>query len=133
MFCLDFATAMLANVVHSKWCQISLVNKPEMVVYIMDNLLKFIREPMEVSVLMHLLITLSYLCKDKFKKQMEEVNIMKRIHEFTILYENNFNRDGDAAEMDKRTVLDLCSHMFHSKEEDHDTEERIREYENGQG
>ena len=75
---------------------------------------------------MHLLITLSYLCKDKFKKHMEEVNIMKRIHEFTILYENNFNRDGDAAEMDKRTVLDLCSHMFHSKEEDHDTEERIR-------
>jgi hypothetical protein len=21
MFCLDFATAMLANVVHSRWCQ----------------------------------------------------------------------------------------------------------------
>jgi len=28
MFCLDFATAMLANVVHSKWCQISLSTKP---------------------------------------------------------------------------------------------------------
>ncbi len=33
--------------------------------------------------------------------------------------------------MDKRTVLDLCNHMFHSKdskEELYDTEERIREY-----
>lgn len=32
--------------------------------------------------------------------------------------------------MDKRTVLDLCNHMFHNKEEHVDTEDRIREYEN---
>ncbi len=43
MFCLDFATAMLANVVHSKWCQISLSTKPEVTIQIMDNLLRFIR------------------------------------------------------------------------------------------
>ena len=24
MFCLDFSTAMLANIIHSKWCQIYL-------------------------------------------------------------------------------------------------------------
>lgn len=71
MFCLDFATAMLANIIHSKWCQIKLCEKPDQAVYIMDSILKFIRHPMEVSVLMHLLITLSYLCKPKFKKQME--------------------------------------------------------------
>ena len=36
--------------------------------------------------------------------------------------------------MDKKTVLDLCSHMFHGKDDaDQDTEERIREYENEQG
>lgn len=70
MFCLDFATAMLANVIHSKWCQINLANKPDQTINLMDSILKFIREPMEVSVLMHLLITLSYLCRDKFKKQM---------------------------------------------------------------
>jgi hypothetical protein len=35
--------------------------------------------------------------------------------------------------MDKRTVLDLCAHMFHGKEEEFDTEDRIREYENEQG
>ena len=80
MFCLDFATAMLANVIHSKWCQINLANKPEQTTGLMDSILKFIKEPMEVSVLMHLLITLSYLCRDKFKKQMEEVNMVKRIN-----------------------------------------------------
>jgi len=30
--------------------------------------------------------------------------------------------------MDKRTVIDLCNHMFHAKEEVYDTEDRIREY-----
>lgn len=30
--------------------------------------------------------------------------------------------------MDKRTVIDLCNHMFHNKEDIYDTEDRIREY-----
>ena len=58
----------------------------------MDSILKFIKHPMEVSVLMHLLITLSYLCKAKFKKQMDEVNLVKRINEFVDYYETNFNK-----------------------------------------
>ena len=70
MFCMDFSTAMLANIIHSKWCHVKLAEKPDQAVYIMDSILKFIKHPMEVSVLMHLLITLSYLCKPKFKKQM---------------------------------------------------------------
>jgi hypothetical protein len=70
MFCLDFSTAMLANIIHSKWCQVKLYEKPDQTNYIMDSILKFLKHPMEVSVLMHLLITLSYLCKPKFKKQM---------------------------------------------------------------
>ena len=66
MFCLDFATAMLANVVHSRSCQSLLERKPELVNTMIENILKIIREPpekIEVSVLMHLLITLSYLCR----------------------------------------------------------------------
>jgi hypothetical protein len=140
MFCLDFATAMLANVVHSKTCQTLLEKKPDLVVAIIDNILKIIKEPpekIEVSVLMHLLITLSYLCRDRFKRQLEETHIQRRISEFVDFYENTNKEgkitiysEGEAAEMDKRTVLDLCNHMFHGKEEDFDTEERIREYEN---
>ena len=49
-----------------------------------------------------------------------------------------------AHEIDKKTVLDLCAHMFHPKDQSHDVsgtmeyneikqEERIRELENAQG
>jgi len=49
-----------------------------------------------------------------------------------------------AQEIDKKTVLDLCAHMFHPKDQSHDVsgtmeyneikqEERIRELENAQG
>lgn len=83
---------MLANIIHSKWCQIKLTESPEQTVQIMDTILKFIKHPMEVSVLMHLLITLSYMCKPKFKKQMDEANLVKRINEFVDYYENNFSK-----------------------------------------
>jgi hypothetical protein len=43
MFCLDFATAMLANVVHTKTCQNLLEKKPELVVSVIDNILKIIK------------------------------------------------------------------------------------------
>lgn len=52
--------------------------------------------------------------------------------------------DTDNSEIDKKTVLDLCAHMFHPKDQSHDVsgtmeynemkqEERIREFENAQG
>ena len=52
--------------------------------------------------------------------------------------------ENEAAEIDKKTVLDLCAHMFHPKEttlensetmelNELKTEDRIREYENEQG
>lgn len=31
---------------------------------------------------------------------------------------NNTIVDSDAAEIDRKTVLDLCAHMFHMKDED---------------
>jgi len=52
--------------------------------------------------------------------------------------------ENEAVEIDKKTVLDLCAHMFHPKDATTDnsetmelnelkTEDRIREYENEQG
>jgi hypothetical protein len=52
--------------------------------------------------------------------------------------------ENEAAEIDKKTVLDLCAHMFHPKDTTTEnsetmemnelkTEDRIREYENEQG
>jgi hypothetical protein len=96
MFCLDFATAMLANMVHSRTCQASLEKRPEVVVQIIDTILKIIKEPpekIEVSVLMHLLITVSYLCRERFRKQLDETHLQRRIAEFVDFYENT-NKEG---------------------------------------
>jgi hypothetical protein len=56
-----------------------------MVTFIIESVLKVIKEPpekVEVSVLMHLLITLSYLCRDKFRRQLEETHLERKIREF---------------------------------------------------
>jgi hypothetical protein len=83
---------------------------------------------------------------------MEECNFVDRISEFVEFY-SQINTAGiirvvivenEAAEIDKKTVLDLCAHMFHPKDTSLDnsetlelnelkTEDRIREYENEQG
>lgn len=103
MFCLDFATAMLANMVHSRTCQTNLEKKPDVVVLIIDTILKIIKEPpekIEVSVLMHLLITVSYLCRDRFKKQLDETHLQRRIAEFVDFYENT-NKEGIGCNMQR--------------------------------
>jgi hypothetical protein len=33
--------------------------------------------------------------------------------------------DNEAAEIDKKTVLDLCAHMFHSREQNDDNSENL--------
>jgi len=54
------------------------------------------------------------------------------------------NIDNESAEIDKRTVLDLCAHMFHPRDATMDMseameindmkyEDRIKEFENEQG
>lgn len=47
MFCLDFATAMLANVVHSRTCQEALAPQPKVVTGIIRDILRIINEPPE--------------------------------------------------------------------------------------
>lgn len=75
---------------------------------------------------------------------MEYCNFVERISEFVEEYSQINTADNEAAEIDKKTVLDLCAHMFHPKDSSHDhsensdgyelkTEDRIKEYENEQG
>jgi hypothetical protein len=75
---------------------------------------------------MHLLIGLSYLSKDNFSRQIEECGFVDKISEFVEFYsqikttgtlfpQNLPNLDNEALEIDKKTVLDLCAHMFHPR------------------
>jgi len=110
-----------------------------------------IKENIATSVLMHVLICLSYLSKEKFSAIKEECKFYDRITEFVEYYSNIraskisfYNLDNESAEIDKRTVLDLCAHMFHPRDATMDIseameindmkyEDRIKEFENEQG
>lgn len=79
------------------------------------------RQDIQVSVLMHILICLSYLSKEElFKTQKENCNFVERISDFVEYYSQINTAENEAAEIDKRTVLDLCAHMFHPKDIDLD-------------
>ena len=82
----------------------------------MVKLLKTLKESIPTSVLMHLLICLSYLNKEKFSKQAEECGFADSISEFVEYYSKIQVIDNENGEIDKRTVLDLCAHMFHPKD-----------------
>jgi len=144
VFCLDFASAMLANIIHTPSTIQYLEQNPTLTTQIMESLLRLIRENIPVSVLMHLLIALSYLSKENFSQQIEECQFVDRISEFVESYSQINTAENEAIEIDKKTVLDLCAHMFHPKDTTLDNsetmelnelkvEDRIREYENEQG
>jgi hypothetical protein len=52
----------------------------------MERLLLLIREQIQTSVLMHLLICLSYLSKERFSVQVEECQFVDKISDFVEYY-----------------------------------------------
>jgi hypothetical protein len=52
----------------------------------MESLLKIMRENIPVSVLMHILICLSYLSNDNLSKLMEQTNFVEKISDFVEYY-----------------------------------------------
>lgn len=144
VFCLDFSSALLANIMHSPHTTSFLENNPDIARRVLENMLNLIRSNVPVSVLMHILISISYFSKDNFAKLLEELRFVDRISKFVEKYSQINTTDNEALEIDKKTVLDLCAHMFHPKDVslDHSesmdgmdlrSEDRIREYENEQG
>ena len=101
---------------------------------------------MPTSTLMHILICLSYLNKEAFAVHVErECRFPTLIEEFVTKYSAKLVVDNENEEIDKRTVLDLCAHMFHPKDfsgndlsqsldyNDMRPDDKIREFENEQG
>ena len=143
IFCLDFASALLANILHSNITLEYLENNISVCKNLTETFLSMIKENIPTSVLMHILICLSYLSKDRFTAIKEECKFYDRITEF-VEYYSNIRANNESAEIDKRTVLDLCAHMCHPKDTTMDMseameindmkyEDRIKEFENEQG
>ncbi len=70
IFSLDFATALLANILHAPSTQEHLVKVagPQYTKQVLSKLLKMLKDKIPTSVLMHLLICLSYLKKERFRE-----------------------------------------------------------------
>lgn len=161
IFSLDFASALLANILHAPSTQEHLVKVagPSYTKFILTKLLRMLRDKIPCSVLMHLLICLSYLKKERFREVGEDAKFEEMIQSFVEYYSRLpaiAGPDGNTenGEIDKRTVLDLCAHMFHPKENngqgnpddisntsagggleynDMRADDKIREFENEQG
>ena len=119
-FALDFGTALLANILHAQSTATSLLESQNraLLVSTTQQLLQLINEPsMPTSTLMHILICLSYLNKDQFTPIAEqECRFSTLIEDFVTEYSKKPVVDNENDEIDKRTVLDLCAHMFHPKD-----------------
>ena len=119
---------------------------------IIVRLLNLLKERIASSVLVHILICLSYLSKERFTQVLDESMFVDKISDFVEWFsiKNPNNAAHDAKDsindtgisvVDKKTVLDLCAHIFHPKESAHDIsgtmeynehkqEEKIKEFEN---
>ena len=71
IFSLDFSSALLANILHSNSTLEMLVQEPDKTKEIMMTLLHLLKENVPSTVLMHILICLSYLSKERFNDQIE--------------------------------------------------------------
>jgi len=165
IFSLDFSSALLANILHAQSTITTLA--PLTVTGILNRILGMLQVPhpqLPTSVLMHLLICLSYLKRDRFQQSLEQCQFIDRIADFVETYSARpavraADGSSENGEIDKRTVLDLCAHMFHPKEHggahgganseepvqyssasnagleynDMRAEDKIREFENEQG
>lgn len=110
----------------------------------MERLLSLIRAKIPTSVLMHILISLSYLSKERFSSLVEQCKFVDKIGEFVEFFSHSNVSENENDEIDKRTVLDLCAHMFQPKDvlgdssqsmeyNDMKFEDKIKEFENEQG
>jgi hypothetical protein len=144
IFSLDFSSALMANMLHAASTHEYLTKNPNVTKNLMIKLLGLLKAKIPTSVLMHLLICLSYLNKEKFQVQAEQCGFADLISEFVEYYSKIPVIENENGEIDKRTVLDLCAHMFHPKDVSNDLsqtleyndmkpDDKIREFENEQG
>jgi hypothetical protein len=88
IFSLDFASALLANFLHSYTTLDYLEKQPRQTKEIMNSLLSMLKDAatIQTSVLMHILICLSYLSKERFSQALDETHFVDKISDFVELY-----------------------------------------------
>ena len=125
-FCMNYGSALLANILGYKETIDFLFDNLSFYKNITETLLGLIKEKgNNTQVLMHYLMCLNFLSIDKFKMIKEEINFDEQIKTF----ENEYKNDKENYDVNKKTVLNLSFLFFHSekgKELKKDINENIR-------
>ncbi len=110
-FCVDFSSALLANIIRSKTTLAFLENNNSVCRNLMETFLSMIREKSSQTLLKHFIICLGYLDEQRFDKVKEECRFHKRIDEF---YEQFYKMEtnNEEEEILKHKILDLCKYIF---------------------
>lgn len=116
-FCLDFGSALLANMVNCGYGLVYLECRQEETLQLMQSCLDIIAtENIESCVVIHLLIVLSSLSNEKlFSHQLEQTQFSDRVSEFVENYSMKVLENEDPE--NRKTILDLCAHLFHPREQ----------------
>ena len=109
-FCMDYGSALLANILGYSETSDFLFDNISFYKNITETLLNLIQEKVSTQVLMHYLMCLNYLSQDKFKIIKEEIQFDTKIKKF----ENDFKNNKDIDEINKKTILNLANLLFHS-------------------
>ena len=76
----------MANILHSHNTLEYLEKNVKLTKEIMTSLLSLLKENIPTSVLMHILICLSYLSKERFSVTIEECQFVEKISDFVEFY-----------------------------------------------
>lgn len=112
-FCMNYGSALLANILGYKETIDFLFDNLSFYKNITESLLDLIKDKgnKNTQVLMHYLMCLNYLSIDKFKMIKEEINFEQQIKTF----EEEYQKDNENNNVNKKTVLNLSFLLFHSE------------------
>lgn len=138
-FCIDFSSALLANILGDNATIKFLENNDSVCRNLMEAFLSMIGENISPTLLKHFLMCLSYLNNKKFDKIKEECKFDQRIDDFKQKF-LNLETQNEEEETQKHFILDLMKNIFGKNEQNEDDKEKeekfqnlINEYENLKG
>ena len=110
-FCMDYGSALLANILNSDSTIEFLFDNVSFYKNLIENLLTIINGNISTGVLIHFLMCLNHLNQDKFNMIKEECKFDEKIKQFETNYVNNKDKN----DVNIKTVLLLCKKFFHTK------------------
>lgn len=140
-FCIDFSSALLANILRAKTTLEFLNNNNSVCRNLMETFLSMIGENLASTLLKHFIMCLGYLDDKRFNKIKDECRYYKRIDEFFEQF-SKINTNNEDEEISKHNILDLCKYVFpiHGEKKNNvsgggmrNYEKIIKEYESQKG